>query len=220
MADVATHAAAPLVPLPGNDGQDVPSGEELAAMLPVAQVQDSFIIATTSDSLWIVDQHVAHERVLFEQVLRQRADHKVQGQRLLMPLILELTPAQQPIFADIAGELERNGFEVEPFGVRTIAVKSAPAAVEAAEVERLLHELLEQLGREQQVLNLNILRQRIAASIACHGAIKVNTPLAMDKMRWLLRELAQTEFPMSCPHGRPVVLRYSVKQIKRAFKRL
>ncbi len=210
----------PPLPEPDAGAPDVPSSEELAALEPVAQVQDSFIIATTGDSLWIIDQHVAHERVLFEQALRQRAGDSVHRQRLLLPLILELTPAQQAIFAEIAAELDRNGFEAEPFGVRTIAVKSAPAAVPAADVERMLHELLERLQQEKQALNLDILRQRIAAGVACHGAIKVNTPLALDKMRWLIQELARTEFPMSCPHGRPVVLRYSVKDIKRAFKRL
>jgi DNA mismatch repair protein MutL len=216
------HIASPDVAaaLAPEDHAAPPSGEDLAALTPLAQVQDSFILATTGDSLWIIDQHVAHERVLFEQVLRQRAADTVHRQRLLLPLILELTPAQQAVFADIAGELERNGFEVEPFGVRTIAVKSAPAAVVPAEVEPMLHELLEQLQEEKQALNLEILRRRIAAGIACHGAIKANMPLAMDKMRWLLGELARTEFPMSCPHGRPVVLRYSFKEIRRAFKRL
>jgi DNA mismatch repair protein MutL len=92
--------------------------------------------------------------------------------------------------------------------------------VEACELEHLLHELLEQLDREQQALNIDIVRHEIAASIACHAAIKVNTPLTPDKMEWLLKQLAQTECPMSCPHGRPVVLRYSVKDIQKAFKRI
>ena len=84
----------------------------------------------------------------------------------------------------------------------------------------MLHELLTQFEREEQALNLEIARTRIAASIACHAAIKVNTPLTTEKMEWLLRELAKTECPMSCPHGRPVVLRYSVKDIQKAFKRI
>ena len=117
-------------------------------------------------------------------------------------------------------ELRRNGFDAEPFGSRTVAVKTAPAGVDAADVERMLHELLSEFEREQQALNLEIARTRIAASIACHAAIKINTPLTPDKMQWLLRELAKTECPMSCPHGRPVVLRYSVKDIQKAFKRI
>ncbi len=194
-------------------------GEELASLRPLGQVRDSFILAVNDEGLWIIDQHVAHERVLFERVLRQRAAECVESQRLLMPLIVELTPGQQAVFAEISDELQRNGFEVEPFGSRTIAVKTAPAGVEASDVERMLHELLEQFEREQQAINLERVRHDIAASIACHAAIKVNTPLAPDKMQWLLRELAATECPMSCPHGRPVVLRYPVKDIERAFKR-
>jgi DNA mismatch repair protein MutL len=192
----------------------------LATLRPLGQVRDSFILAVNDDGLWIIDQHVAHERVLFEQVLRRRAAEKPEGQRLLLPLVLELTPGRQAVFEEISEELRRNGFEVEPFGSRTIAVKTAPAGVDAAALERLLHELLEQFEREQQALNLDLVRTRIAASIACHAAIKVNTPLDAEKMQWLLRELAQTECPMTCPHGRPVVLRYSVHDIQRAFKRI
>ena len=183
-------------------------------------MQNSFIVAVGDEGLWIIDQHVAHERVLFENILRQRAANQVESQQLLMPLILELSPAQQAVFAEISGELRHNGFEVEPFGSRTIAVKTAPAGLEAGAVEKMLHELLDQLDREQQVLNLESAQRKIATSIACHAAIKVNTPLEINKMEWLLQALAQTECPMSCPHGRPVVLRYSIREILRAFKRI
>jgi DNA mismatch repair protein MutL len=137
-----------------------------------------------------------------------------------MPLLIELTPAQQAVFAEISSELQRNGFEVEPFGTRTIAVKLAPAGLEASQLEHMLHELLDQLAREEQRINLESVRTRIAASIACHAAIKVNMPLERNKMEWLLAELAKTDCPMTCPHGRPVVLRYSLKDIQRAFKRI
>ena len=198
-------------------GDQAPS---LSSLKPLGQLRESFILAVNHDGLWIVDQHVAHERVLFERVLRQRAQQQVESQRLLMPIVLELTPAQQAVFAEISEELHKNGFEAEPFGTRSIAVKIAPAGVPAAEVEHMLHELLDQFSREDQALNLDQIRGRIAASIACHAAIKVNTPLEQNKMEWLLRELAKTDCPMSCPHGRPVVLRYSMKDIQRAFKRI
>ncbi len=192
----------------------------ISSLRPLGQVRDSFILAVAEDGLWIVDQHVAHERVLFERVLRQRTAQRVEGQRLLMPLIVELTPAQQAIFEQIADELRGNGFEVEPFGSRTLAVKTAPAGVDACDIERLLNELLEGWEREEQAVNLEKLRTRIAASIACHAAIKVNTPLDAKKMEWLLAELAKTECPFSCPHGRPVLLRYSLEDIQKAFKRI
>ncbi len=197
-----------------------PSLDALSTLRPLGQIRNSFILAVNEDGLWIVDQHVAHERVLFERILKQRAAKKVESQRLLMPIVLELSPAQQAIFAEIAGELEHNGFEAEPFGARSVAVKVAPAGVDAAAVERMLHELLDEISREAQSLNLEKIRGRIAASIACHAAIKVNMPLEQNKMEWLLTELAKTDHPMACPHGRPVVLRYSVREIQRAFKRI
>jgi DNA mismatch repair protein MutL len=197
-----------------------PTLSSLGTLKPLGQIRNSFILAVNEDGLWIVDQHVAHERVLFERVLKQRAAQKVESQRLLMPIVLELSPAQQAVFSEISDELQHNGFEAEPFGARSVAVKVAPAGVDAAAVEHMLHELLDQFSREEQSLNLEKIRARIAASIACHAAIKVNMPLEQNKMEWLLAELAKTDHPMSCPHGRPVVLRYSVKDIQKAFKRI
>jgi DNA mismatch repair protein MutL len=192
----------------------------LANLKPLGQVQNSFIIAADATGLWIIDQHVAHERVLFERILEQREARQVESQRLLMPLIVELTAGQQAIFAEISDELRRNGFEVESFGAGTIAVKAAPGGIHSSDVERLLYELLDHVEREEQAVNLEKLRGEIAASIACHAAIKVNMPLDQSKMEWLIAELSRTRCPMSCPHGRPVVLRYSVRDIQKAFKRI
>jgi DNA mismatch repair protein MutL len=125
-----------------------------------------------------------------------------------------------PLFAVIAAELDKNGFEAEPFGPRTLAVKAAPAGLSPGELERTLVEVFEQTERERQAENLETLRLRIAASIACHAAIKIHMPLEMNKMEWLLEELGKTENPMSCPHGRPIALRYSLKEIQRAFQRI
>jgi DNA mismatch repair protein MutL len=205
-----------------DEPQEIADQLVLSSLKPLGQVRDSFILAVNPDGLWIIDQHVAHERVLFERILRDREpNHTAQeGQRLLMPLIIDLTPGQQAVFTEISDELRRNGFEVELFGAKTVAVKTAPAGIDATEIERMLMELLDQFQQEEQALNLLKVRMRIAASVACHAAIKINTPLEQNKMEWLLKELAATECPMSCPHGRPVVLRYSVKEIQKAFKRI
>ena len=202
------------------ENEDAPSLSSLASLKPLGQLLESFILAVNDEGLWIVDQHVAHERVLFEKILREREVENVQHQRLLMPLLVELLPHQMVLFAHIAEELERNGFEVEPFGPRTIAIKAAPVGLEGKELERTLMEVLEQSERENQAQNLETLRTRIAASIACHSAIKVNMPLDPIRMEWLLAELAKTAHPTSCPHGRPIVLRYSWKDIQRAFQRI
>jgi len=191
----------------------------LHTLRAVGQLRDSFILAVNEEGLWIIDQHVAHERILFEKLLREREVEQVQRQRLLMPVLLELLPEQMVAFVAIAGELERNGFEVEPFGARTLAVKAAPVGLEGAELERMLAEVLEQ-ARGNQRENLETMRTRIAASIACHAAIKVNMRLDPAKIDWLLAELAQTEHPTNCPHGRPIVLRYSFREIQRAFSRI
>jgi DNA mismatch repair protein MutL len=192
----------------------------LATLKPLGQLRDSFILAANDEGLWIIDQHVAHERVLFEKILRDREVEQVQRQRLLMPVLVDLLPAQMVSFAAIAHELDLNGFEAEPFGPRTLAIKAAPVGLEGRELERMLEEVLAVPDREQQAENAETRRRRIAASIACHAAIKVNMPLEPTKIEWLLAELGKTEHPMSCPHGRPIALRYSHKDIQRAFQRI
>jgi len=216
-------AATPLM----NDGtvhergtQSGGSLNSLGSLKSLGQLRDSFILATNEEGLWIVDQHVAHERVLFEKILRERKVEAVQRQRLLMPVLIELLPEQMVTFAAIAEELERNGFEAEPFGPRTLAVKATPVGLEGKELERVLEEVLGVTEKSAQVENEELRRTRIAASIACHAAIKVNMPLEPAKIEWLLAELAKTEHPTSCPHGRPIALRYSLKDIQRAFQRI
>jgi DNA mismatch repair protein MutL len=192
----------------------------LSDLRPLGQIHESFIIAAGRDGLWIIDQHVAHERILFEKVLRQQARGGVERQQLLMPILLDLTAAQQIEYARIAGELERSGFDSEPFGNRTIAVKGAPAGVGPAEIEKLVFEILEMAEGEPGKVSLDHLRRAMAASIACRAAIKINMRLDQTKMEWLLKELAATDCPMSCPHGRPIALRYSTKDILKSFHRI
>lgn len=206
-----------------SDAGGVAGGQTLNALStlkPLGQLKDSFILAANDEGLWIIDQHVAHERVLFEKILREREVEAVQRQRLLMPLLVDLLPAQMIRFAAIARELEMNGFEAEPFGPRTLAVKAAPVGLEGRELERMLEEVLAVPEKEEQAENAETRRRRIAASIACHAAIKVNMPLDGAKIAWLLDALGKTEHPTSCPHGRPIALRYSHKDIQRAFQRI
>jgi len=192
----------------------------LSDLRPLGQIHESFIVAAGRDGLWIIDQHVAHERILFEKVLRQQAEGSVESQRLLMPILLDLSAAQQIEYARIADELERSGFESEPFGTRTIAVKAAPADVGPGDIEKLVFEILEIAEGEMRKASLGDLRRAMAASIACRAAIKINMRLDQTKMAWLLRELAATACPMSCPHGRPIALRYSTRDILKSFHRI
>jgi DNA mismatch repair protein MutL len=198
----------------------LPSIEEIADLKPLGQVSASFIVAVNGEGLWIIDQHVAHERVLFEQHLQARREGALGGQRMLTPIIVELNPRQLATFEQIGEELRANGFEAELMGARSVAIQAAPAGIASGDAEKLLFEILDGIARENQAISIDSLQAKIAASTSCHAAIKVNTPLDKTKMEWLLGELAKTEYPMSCPHGRPVVLRYSVREIERAFKRI
>ncbi len=197
----------------------LPRPEQIADLKPLGQVNSSFIVAVNGEGLWIVDQHVAHERVLFEQHLEARRAGKIEAQRMLMPLVIELSPRQIVTFERIAEELGANGFEVELMGPKSVAIQAVPAGVAAPDAEKLLREILDGIERENAAISIETLQAKIAASTACHAAIKVNMPLEPSKMEWLLDALAKTDCPMSCPHGRPVVLRYSVREIEKAFHR-
>ncbi len=198
----------------------LPRPEQIADLKPLGQVNSSFIVAVNGEGLWIVDQHVAHERVLFEQHLEARRAGKIEAQRMLMPLVIELSPRQIVTFERIAEELGANGFEVELMGPKSVAIQAVPAGVAAPDAEKLLREILDGIERENAAISIETLQAKIAASTACHAAIKVNMPLEPSKMEWLLDALARTDCPMSCPHGRPVVLRYSVREIEKAFHRI
>jgi DNA mismatch repair protein MutL len=212
----AANLAGPSADVPAS----LPRPEQIADLKPLGQVSASFIIAVNGEGLWIVDQHVAHERVLFEQHLEARRAGRVEAQRMLMPLVMELSPRQIVIFERIADELAANGFEVEPMGPKSVAIQAVPAGVGAPDAEKLLTEILDGIERENAAISIDTLQAKIAASTACHAAIKVNMPLEHSKMEWLLDALAKTDCPMSCPHGRPVVLRYSLKEIEKAFHRI
>jgi DNA mismatch repair protein MutL len=204
----------------GDVPASLPRPDQISDLKPLGQVSSSFIVAVNSGGLWLVDQHVAHERVLFEQHLSARRAGKIEAQRMLVPMVIELAPRQIVIYEKIAEELAANGFEVEPMGPRSVAIQAVPARIVARDAEKLLTEILDGIERENAAMSIETLQAKIAASTACHAAIKVNMPLDQTKMEWLLAELAKTDCPMSCPHGRPVVLRYSVKEIERAFQRI
>jgi len=224
-SEIARHmgeaaAAAFLAGESAGSGERLASADSLVELKPLGQVNSSFIVAVNGEGLWIIDQHVAHERVLFEQHLRARREGQLTGQRMLVPLVVELSPRQLVIFERIAEELAANGFEVSQMGPRSVAIHAAPAGIATSDAERLLMEILDGTDRENAAISMDSLQAKIAASTSCHAAIKVNMPLDQKKMEWLLGELAKTEAPMSCPHGRPIVLRYSVREIERAFKRI
>jgi DNA mismatch repair protein MutL len=218
--DATTNWAANFAGGNGEAPATLPRPDQIADLKPLGQVSSSFIIAVNGEGLWIVDQHVAHERVLFEQHLEARRAGKVESQRMLMPVVVDLSPRQLVIYEKIAQELTQNGFEVELMGPRSVAIQAAPAGIAPSDAEKLLTEILDGIEPENAAISIETLQAKIAASTACHAAIKVNMPLDQTKMEWLINALSKTDCPMSCPHGRPVVLRYSIKEIERAFHRI
>ncbi|MDQ3011515.1 MAG: DNA mismatch repair endonuclease MutL [Acidobacteriota bacterium] len=186
---------------------------------PLGQMHNSFIIATDRAGLLLIDQHVAHERILFEQHWRALRSKKVDTQRLLIPETLDLSPAQAATFDQLTPELEQNGFELGRLSGRTIAIKAVPAMLNAGTAQSLLVELLDAIEDDRRGLSLDELQAEIAASLACRAAIKINMPLAPEKVRWLIDELLKMENPATCPHGRPIVLRITAREIERGFQR-
>ncbi len=186
---------------------------------PLGQMHNSFIIATDRTGLLLIDQHVAHERILFEQHWNALRRKKVETQRLLIPETLDLSPAQAAAFDQLLPELEENGFELGRLSGRTVAIKAIPAMLGAGVARTLLLELLDAIEENRRGLSLDEIRAEIAASLACRAAIKINMPLAPEKMRWLIDELMKKENPATCPHGRPIILRITAKEIEKGFQR-
>ncbi len=186
---------------------------------PLGQLRESFIIAIDSQGLLLIDQHVAHERVLFEQQLERIKARELELQQYLIPETLDLTPAQATAFELIESELAANGIQTMRLSGRTIAIQAAPSALSTSDAKRLVLSLITIAEREKQTLSLEDFQREIAASLACHAAIKINTPLTKEKMEWLIDALMATECPTNCPHGRPIILRFTMRDIERGFKR-
>ena len=195
--------------------------EELSSNIrPLGQLDESFIIATDDEGLLLIDQHVAHERILFDKYRALESSRLAESQSLLIPETFDLTPAQAAAFDFVAPELESYGFELMRLSGRTVAIKATPADLPASEARNMLAEILETVDAEKKGSARETLRDDIAASLACHAAIKVNLPLAPDKMRWLIDRLLQTSSPTTCPHGRPVILRLATRDILKGFHRI
>lgn len=186
---------------------------------PLGQIRDSYIVATDEEGLLLVDQHVAHERILFEQFRDGRLARSAGVQPLLIPATLDLSPADNEAFAIVQGELESIGIETMQLSGRTIAIKTAPAGLAASDVLAVVREVLAVVERERRSLTIEHIRDSIAAELGCKAAIKVNMPLTTEKMQWLIDELMKTQNPMTCPHGRPIMMRMGLRDIERGFKR-
>ena len=194
--------------------------EHLRPLIPLGQFRDTFIIAVDDEGIAIIDQHVAHERVLFERVMERLTSGRLESQRLLVPLMLDVAPTAHDALIARAGELERFGYEIEGFGGSTIRVDAVPALLNIEDSSKALIALAEDLEGLDRGAKLQDALQRIAALTACHAAVKANYPLTYDKMTHILDELRATAYSTVCPHGRPVMLRLTRREIEKNFDRI
>lgn len=190
-----------------------------AKIRPIAQLHNSYIIAVDDEGMLLIDQHVAHERILFDKFRKKENERRIESQNLLLPETFDLTPAQAVAFDLVADELENVGFALMRLSGRTIAVKAVPTDLPPSEVRNLLAEILDSLDSVKRGNARETLRDDIAASLACKAAVKINMKLTPEKMQWLIDRLLKTSSPTTCPHGRPVILRLTMKDIERGFHR-
>ena len=204
---------------------DLPSVEAMGSpdirpMIPLGQFRDTFIIAIDDEGVAIIDQHVAHERVLFERVMERLTAGRLESQRLLVPLILEVAASAHNALVARARELERFGFEIESFGAAVVKVTAVPALLGTEDCAKALAALAEDLEGLDRGAHVQEALQRIAATTACHAAVKANYPLTYEKMTHILDELRATAYSTVCPHGRPVMLRLTRREIEKNFDRI
>jgi DNA mismatch repair protein MutL len=204
----------------GTEGPRDQGQFEIRPMIPLGQFRDTFIIAVDDEGVAIVDQHVAHERVLFEQVMERLTNGRMESQRLLTPILLELSPAQRDALRQHAATLERFGMELEEFGGDSVRLSALPSLLDPAQCEAAVRALADDLEGLGGGAGVEDALRKIAATMACHAAVKANYPLTLDKMRYILEELRRTAYSSVCPHGRPVVLRLTRREIEKNFQRI
>jgi DNA mismatch repair protein MutL len=218
-AEAGARGAEGAIRLTSDPASDIES-VEFRPMIALGQFRDTFIIAVDAEGVAIIDQHVAHERVLFERVMQRLASGRLESQRLLVPLLIDLAPAAHEALVGRASELDRLGFEIESFGDSTIKVTAVPALLRTEDSSKALLALAQDLEGLDRGAHVQEALQRIAATTACHAAVKANYPLTYEKMAHILEELRATAYSTICPHGRPVMLRLTRREIEKNFERI
>ena len=193
---------------------------EIRPMIPLGQFRDTFIVAIDDDGIAIIDQHVAHERVLFELVMEKLTAGRLESQRLLTPILIEMSPAERQALVPHGATLEKFGLEIEEFGGDSVRLSAVPALLAPSESEAAVRALAADLEGLDRGSRAEDALRKIAATMACHAAVKANYPLTMEKMRYILEELRRTAYSSVCPHGRPVVLRITRREIEKNFQRI
>jgi len=209
-----------IAPVAGLLFQSAVHNPQSEMLFPLAQIHDSFIIAQSREGMAIVDQHAAHERVLFERLQDQFGAGQVPVQDLLVPDQVELGPAQSSMLAEYLPELSKLGFMVEDFGNGTFVIKAVPALMVGADYRQLLLDILDEVNVHGKSGKMDEVRDEMLSVMACHPAIKVHRHLERPEMEKLLADLFKCRMPHTCPHGRPTIVRFSLVEIMKMFKRM
>ncbi len=189
-------------------------------LVPLVQVHESFIVAQSQDGMALIDQHAAHERVLFEKLQDQHAAGQVPQQNLLLTMQLDLGHAEHALMREHVDSLRKLGFDLEEFGNGTFVIKAVPALMTGADYKRLVLDILDEIRTHGTSTGMEKLRDEILSVMACHPAVKIHRKLSLREMEDLLRDLSACRMPHSCPHGRPTVIRFSLNEIRKMFKRI
>lgn len=215
----AVGAALPAVPEPaptsGAAGDRLVFGE----LRYLGQVHRTYLVCESPQGLVLLDQHAAHERVLYERLRAERAGCAQKGQPLLVPMTLELAPGDARLVEAALEELSDLGFEVEPFGGQTFSLKAAPAELGTADLRRVVVELAQEVRTFGRATSAEALEESLLARLACHSAVRAGHPLGPEEARALLEQLDGTPFHAQCPHGRPVAVRFDVSRLEELFGR-
>jgi DNA mismatch repair protein MutL len=207
-------------PAPQASSRQDAVAELIRPMVPLGQFRNTFIIAADDDGLAIIDQHVAHERILFEQISERLTERTLESQRLLTPIVLDLDPGEHQTLVAHRADLGRLGFDVEDFGGTSIRIGAVPALLDWTSSEAALRAVAADLDGLAPSAGVHVALRQMAATMACHAAVKANDPLTREKMQYLLDELRRTAHSSVCPHGRPVVLRLTRREIEKSFERI
>jgi DNA mismatch repair protein MutL len=190
---------------------------ELPVLRILGQLANTYIIAEGPDGLYLIDQHAAHERILYDRILAQWSKKEVEVQGLLQPITIEFSPREEETLKASKESLAEFGFDVEPFGNRSYLIRTIPALVARANIIEIISALLDSLAGQE---SLNPWEEKIAQSLACHGAVRAGQQLSNEEMRELIKQLEQTKQPRACPHGRPTMIHLSAHQLEKEFGRV
>ena len=205
---------------PSTEHEALSTDAVFAPLIPLGQFRDTFIIAVDAEGVAIIDQHVAHERVLYERTLERLTSGRLESQRLLVPMLVEMSAAAREALMMRAGDLERLGFEVEEFGGDALRVSAVPSLLGTSDAAETLRALADDQEGFDRGSPAEAALKQMSATIACHAAVKANYPLTYEKMVHILSELAATAYSTVCPHGRPVMLRLTRREIEKNFQRI